>query len=199
MSDTDRPRRQSRKAPPGATVVGALRSGLYLLFQFGTVVPWAFLCVLCAPLPLSWRYKVTMGWPMNVWAARVILGIRHQVIGAENLPDGPAILLSKHQSTWETLFYPSYMPRELCYVFKRELLYLPFFGWGIRPARHDPHRSQAWPERIRAKWSARARSSPRAWIIMFPEGAFPWGARATTSRVAHASRQEQVRRSCQLP
>jgi len=109
-----------------------LRALLFTLFQIITVVPIALCCLICAPLPLAWRYRLSMTWPrLQIWAARVLLGIRWQVIGQHHLPQGAAILLSKHQSTWETLFYPGFMPRELCYVFKRELLYLPFFGWGI--------------------------------------------------------------------
>ena len=41
------------------------------------------------------------------------------------------ILCSKHQSTWETFFFPTVMPRALSYVFKRELIYVPFFGWAM--------------------------------------------------------------------
>lgn len=149
-----------------------LRSALYLAFQVVTVVPYALLCLLCAPLPLSWRYRVTVGWPaMCIWAARAILGIRHRVEGAENLPDGPAILLSKHQSTWETLFYPSYMPRELCFVFKRELLWLPFFGWGIAllDMIHIDRRraTDAFEQVVRQGGDKLAQGR---WIIMFPEG-----------------------------
>ncbi len=86
---------------------------------------------------------------MVIVGARALLGIRHEVRGAHNLPDAPAILLSKHQSTWETLFFPAYFPRALCYVFKRELLFVPFFGWGIGLLRHDPHRPQARRRRLR--------------------------------------------------
>ena len=110
----------------------AIRSGLFLLFQVVTVIPWSFICILCAPLPLASRYRITMKWVKAcIWGAEHICGIRWQVKGLDNLPDGPVLLLSKHQSTWETLFYPAYLDRELSYVFKRELLYLPFFGWGI--------------------------------------------------------------------
>ena len=110
----------------------ALRAIAFTLFQVITVVPVGIVCLLCAPLPRRIRYRVTITWPsMAVWAAKVLLGIRYRMIGTENFPDGPAIVLSKHQSTWETLFYVSHLPREMCFVFKRELLLLPFFGWGI--------------------------------------------------------------------
>jgi 1-acyl-sn-glycerol-3-phosphate acyltransferase len=113
-----------------------------------------------------------MGWPRTtIWGARHILGIRWRVQGSVELPDGPVILLSKHQSTWETLFYPSFFRRELCFVFKRELLFLPFFGWGIwlldmihinRARRGDAF------EQVVAQ-GARKLAQGRA-IIMFPEG-----------------------------
>ena len=108
-----------------------LRSTLYLVFLIVTVIPYAIACILWAPLPLHVRYKLTTGWPrLALWGARVICGIRWQVKGAENLPDGPAIVLSKHQSAWETLYLVSKMPREVCFVYKRELHWVPFFGWN---------------------------------------------------------------------
>ncbi|MBN9427880.1 MAG: 1-acyl-sn-glycerol-3-phosphate acyltransferase [Burkholderiales bacterium] len=150
----------------------ALRSALFLLFQIVTVIPYALACLLWAPLPLHWRYRLTAGWPaLIIWAARWILGIRYRVIGAENLPDGPAILLSKHQSTWETFFYPAYMPRELCFVFKRELLFVPFFGWGIgllSMIHIDRRRGTDAFEHV-VRQGSRKLAEGR-WIIMFPEG-----------------------------
>jgi len=150
----------------------AIRSTLFLAFQIVTVVPYALLCLVWAPLPLHWRYRLTVGWPrMVIWAAKVLLGIRHEVRGAHNLPDAPAILLSKHQSSWETLFYPTYMPRELCYVFKRELLYLPFFGWGIGlldMVHIDRRRGNDAFDHV-VRQGARKLAQGR-WIIMFPEG-----------------------------
>jgi 1-acyl-sn-glycerol-3-phosphate acyltransferase len=149
-----------------------VRSALFLLFQFVTVVPWALVCLALAPFPLRVRYRFTMGWPrMVIWAARVLCGIRWQVKGREHLPDGPAVLLSKHQSTWETFFYPTYMPRELCYVFKRELLWIPFFGWGIgllQMIHIDRRRGRDAFESV-VRQGLRSLEQGR-WIIMFPEG-----------------------------
>lgn len=149
-----------------------LRSLLFHTFQLVTVVPWAFLCLLCAPAPLAVRYRVTIGWPrMVIAAARVLVGIRHEVRGADNLPDESVILLSKHQSTWETLFFPSYLPRELCYVFKRELLFVPFFGWGIGlldMIHIDRKRGGDAFEQV-VRQGTRKLGDGRS-IIMFPEG-----------------------------
>jgi 1-acyl-sn-glycerol-3-phosphate acyltransferase len=150
----------------------ALRSALFLLFQAITVVPYGILCLLMAPLPLHVRYRVTTGWPRLVlWAARVICGIRWQVKGWENLPNGPAVLLSKHQSTWETFFYISYMPKELCFVFKRELLWVPFFGWGIGLLKMiHIDRSQGRDAFESVVQQGQRKLDEGRWIIMFPEG-----------------------------
>lgn len=150
----------------------ALRSALLLLFQIVTVIPMALLCLLAAPLPLHLRYRIAVCWPrMVVWGARTICGIHWRIVGAENLPDGPAILWSKHQSTWETLFYPTWMPRELCYVFKRELLYIPFFGWGIAllDMIHIDRRKGANAFEQVVRQGTRKLAEGR-WIIIFPEG-----------------------------
>lgn len=149
-----------------------LRSALLLGLEIVTVVPMALLVLLAAPLPLRWRYSIAVCWPrMVVWGCEVICGIRWRVLGADNLPDGPAILLSKHQSTWETLFYPVWMPRDLCYVFKRELLYIPFFGWGIAllDMIHIDRRKGADAfEQVLRQGSRKLAEGH--WIILFPEG-----------------------------
>ena len=149
-----------------------LRSALYLVLQVLTVAPWSIICLLCAVFPLEIRYKVTMLWVrFCIWLADKLLGIRYQVKGKENLPDGPAVLLSNHQSTWETLFYPSFMPRELCYVFKRELLMLPFFGWGIgllKMIHIDRNKGNDAFEQVVAQ--GHEKLAQGRWIIMFPEG-----------------------------
>jgi 1-acyl-sn-glycerol-3-phosphate acyltransferase len=149
-----------------------LRTVLFLLFQAVTVVPWGIACLLLAPAPLSVRFRFTVGWPkMVLWAARHLLGIRWEVRGRDNLPDGPAVLLSKHQSTWETFFLVSWMPRQVCFVFKRELLWIPFFGWGIglmKMIHIDRRKGRDAFESVVTQ--GRQVLADGRWIILFPEG-----------------------------
>ena len=65
-----------------------------------------------------------------VWAAERICGIRYRVLGAENIPREPCIMLAKHESAWETLAFQAIFPPQV-WVVKRELLWIPFFGWGL--------------------------------------------------------------------
>lgn len=149
-----------------------LRAAVYQAFLILTVIPYAFVCMLWAPLPLDWRYRLTVGWPrLAVWGARWIVGIRWQIRGWEHLPDGPAILLSKHQSAWETLFFPAYMPRQLCFVYKKELHRVPFFGWGLALLRMIPiDRSKGRDAFEQVVQLGQRRITEGRWPILFPEG-----------------------------
>jgi len=151
----------------------AIRSILFLLWMAITVVPWAIAVLIYSMFvrgaPVYW---LCAGWlKVAVWGCKVICGVHKRVHGMENLPDGPVILLSKHQSTWETFAYPSFMPKPLCYVFKRELLYIPFFGWAmgrIDMIHIDRGRvAQAWR---RVAEQGRKHMAAGNWVIMFPEG-----------------------------
>jgi len=149
-----------------------IRASAYYLFLLITVIPFAFFSIMTAPLPLHWRYRITIGWPkLAIWGAKVICGLRWRIEGAENLPDGPAILLSKHQSAWETLFLPSHIPRELCFVYKRELHKIPFFGWGLALLRMIPiDRAKGKEAFEQVVQIGQQRLDEGRWPILFPEG-----------------------------
>lgn len=156
-----------------------LRSLFFVLWMAATVVPWALAMLLLSILVRGERlYWPTMFWlRMVIWGAKVICGVRYRVNGTEYLPGiagnarQPVVLAAKHQSTWETFALPGLMPRPLAYVFKRELLYIPFFGWAM--GRLDmihidrSKRTEAWN-----KVAARGRQlfDQDVWVIMFPEG-----------------------------
>jgi len=153
--------------------LAAFRSGLYFLFLVVTIVPWATVAVIYSIFVRGERlYWVCAGWlRVAVWGARVICGVQARVQGYENLPDSPVVMLPKHQSAWETLAFPSLMPHPLCYVFKRELLWIPFFGWAM--ARMDlihidrSKRTEAW---TKVAEQGRRFMAQGNWVIMFPEG-----------------------------
>jgi 1-acyl-sn-glycerol-3-phosphate acyltransferase len=107
----------------------------------------------------------------NLWGAQVICGIRHRAIGLENVPlDAPAIVMSKHSSTWETLALTRYCP-PLAYVAKKELLSIPFFGWGFAlasPITIDRKAGTDAMHQIAAQGRERFRQG--FWIVIYPEG-----------------------------
>ncbi len=108
-----------------------LRSTLFALFLTLITPVFAVIAMLTFPLPALTRYRVISVWSLCVmWAARVVCGIRYRVIGHENIPAEPCIILSKHQSAWETLAFQQIFPPQV-WVLKRELLRVPFFGWGL--------------------------------------------------------------------
>jgi 1-acyl-sn-glycerol-3-phosphate acyltransferase len=149
-----------------------LRSLLFAVVTLVATVVWSFVCFLAAPLPYDQRFWVTSRWNVFVvWCARVICGIRYRIKGAENLPDAPVVLLSKHQSAWETIFLLPNMPRPLVFVFKKEILYIPFFGWGMALLRMIPiDRSKGKRAFAHVVEHGKRRLADGQWIIMFPEG-----------------------------
>jgi 1-acyl-sn-glycerol-3-phosphate acyltransferase len=122
-------------------------------------------------------YWACVGWlRLAMWGCRHICGVRERVIGMENVPTaadarGAVLLAPKHQSTWEAFALPTLMPHPLAYVFKRELIYIPFFGWAMSRLDmiHIDRRRhvEAW-HRVAAQ--GRRLFSQGVWVIMFPEG-----------------------------
>lgn len=155
-----------------------LRSAVFLLWLIVTVIPWSLVAVVASAFtrgaPLYW---LCAGWlKVAILGAKWICGVDWRVQGMENVPtaaDGTAsvILVPKHQSTWETFAFPAIMPHPLAYVFKRELLYIPFFGWAI--GRLDMvhinrgRGSDAWRKVVEQGTRIMAQGT---WMIMFPEG-----------------------------
>jgi 1-acyl-sn-glycerol-3-phosphate acyltransferase len=163
-----------------------IRSLLHMAWMLVTVIPWGLTLVLISlwvrRTPLWW---FAVNWfRLVIWGTRVILGVQVRVNGLDNLPVGAssqAILRSQHQSALETLLIPTLMPHPLAFVFKRELLKIPFFGWSM--ARLDmihidrESRSAAMKHVIE---QGKALLAQGTWIIMFPEGTrIPRGEKGT--------------------
>ena len=153
-------------------IVPFLRSLVFMILMALVTVIWSGVCMLAAPLPYNKRYFVTSRWNVfMIWCAKWICGINYQFKGYENFPDSPAVILSKHQSAWETIFLLANLPRPLVFVFKKEILYIPFFGWGIALLRMIPiDRKQGKNAFKSVVAHGKRRLNDGQWIIMFPEG-----------------------------
>lgn len=155
-------------------VLGRVRSALFYVWMGVTIVPWTLAVVLVslvAPRTAAWW--VAVNWfRVVLLGCRFILGIRVRVQGLEHLPrDGTAVLLSKHQSTLETLLLPTLVQQPLAFVFKRELLRIPFFGWSmgrLNMIHIDRESRAASMKSIISQGSALLAQGTS--VIMFPEG-----------------------------
>ena len=153
-----------------------IQSVLHMLWMAITVIPWGLAVLVFSLVGTSNQtYWMCAGWlRLAVTGGTVILGIKNRVTGMENLPStelGSCVLLVKHQSTWETFSMVTLMPHPLAFVFKSELLYVPFFGWAM--SRMDmihidrSQRTQAFNKVVEQGKRLMARG---VWVIMFPEG-----------------------------
>ncbi len=149
----------------------ALRSGLFALALLLVTPPYALLALATFPLPRLARYRIISGWSrLVIHLARTLIGIRWRVEGAEHLPGRPSIILSHHQSAWETMAFQVIFPPQV-HVLKRELLWIPFFGWGLAlmsPIAIDRRRGVAALRSIARR--GRERLAQGFCVVVFPEG-----------------------------
>ena len=144
-----------------------------LIFLIGQSISAIIICLLglffCF-MPFLFRYRLITSWShFVIWWGKIICGIHYEVIGIENLPKKPAVVLCKHQSPWETLFLQTLLPPQ-SWVLKKQLLLIPFFGWGLRlldpiPIDHKKSRSV-----IQLLEEGKKRLEKDRWVIIFPEG-----------------------------
>lgn len=148
-----------------------LRSLLYNLLLWITAFVFAALTLLTFPLPLKARYRFASQWArLQMRLARVLCGVRYRVEGRERLPGGPAIILSKHQSAWETMAFQAIFPIQT-WVLKRELLWIPFFGWALALLRSIAiDRGSGRKAIAQIVEQGRDRLRQGVWIVVFPEG-----------------------------
>jgi 1-acyl-sn-glycerol-3-phosphate acyltransferase len=151
--------------------VTVLRSALFALGLVLVTPPYALLALATFPLPRMARYRIISGWSrLVVLLAKAVLGIRWRVEGREHLPARPSVILSKHQSAWETMAFQLIFPPQV-HVLKRELLWIPFFGWGLAlmsPIAIDRSRGLAALREIARR--GRERLAQGFWVVVFPEG-----------------------------
>lgn len=145
-----------------------------VLFSAGMIllsIPFCVAALLALAIPYRLRYALVSQWTLwNLWWLDKVCALNYVVHGEENIPAEPAIILCKHESAWETLALQRYF-RPQVWVLKRELLWIPFFGWGLatlRPIAIDRRSGRAALDQILSQ--GRARLADGCWVVIFPEG-----------------------------
>ena len=158
-----------------------LRSVLFAAALVLITPVYALVALATFPLSRLERYRIISGWSrLIIQLSRILLRIDWRVEGRENLPGRPAVILAKHQSAWETMAFQLIFPPQV-HVLKRELLWIPFFGWGLAlmsPIAIDRSRGVAALRAMARR--GRERLAQGFWVIVFPEG----------TRVAPGERRE---------
>ncbi|WP_017938981.1 lysophospholipid acyltransferase family protein [Zestomonas thermotolerans] len=156
------------------TTVQAIRTFVFYLLLSLSALVWSLISFLCLPFLTSYRSRyrfIVQNWcRFAIGLAWVVAGIRYRVSGAENIPEQPCVILAKHQSTWETFFLSGYFS-PLSQVLKRELLYVPFFGWTmalLRPIAIDRENPKAALKQVAQMGQQRLKEG--CWVLIFPEG-----------------------------
>ncbi|MGH1539708.1 MAG: lysophospholipid acyltransferase family protein [Arenicella sp.] len=115
--------------------------------------------------------RIISGWAWSVtWLLKVFCGLTHEVTGKENIPDEPVIFMSKHQSAWETIALQTIIP-PAAWVLKRELLWIPLFGWGlacVSPIAIDRKNKRSAMESVIEQGTVKFKQGRH--LLLFPEG-----------------------------
>lgn len=143
----------------------------YVVYAISGIVA-GMVSVFLWPTPFLFRYNIVMLWNhFALWAAKHIAGIDYKIMGLENIPkDTPYVVLCKHQSTWETIFTQIYF-KPLSTILKRELLRIPFFGWGLallKPIAIDRSRPRDALRLVHKEGVSRLKEGIN--VLVFPEG-----------------------------
>ena len=148
-----------------------LRSSLFFIGQLITAPIFTLIALLVWPVNPILRNQLISGWARSmIWWLRVTCNVRHEISGMENLPDTPCIILAKHQSTWETFAFQAIFPTQV-YVLKRELLWIPIFGWGLAMTSPIAINRASGREALKQLVSkGQARLAQGLWVVIFPEG-----------------------------
>ncbi len=154
-----------------SSTLQVVRSGLFGAVFFTTIPIFAMATVLCFPFPVHVRYAVATRWArLNLWWLKYSCGLTYRVSGRENIPKDTAIIFSKHQSTWETLALQEIFPPQV-WVLKRELLRIPFFGWGLAMVGAIGIDRKAGRKAVdQLVTQGRQRLESGRWVVVFPEG-----------------------------
>ncbi len=150
-----------------------LRSSLYFIcLVIITVIIATAIISIGLLLPYRQRASLANAWGMaNLWLLSTICGLNYEIKGLENIPETGCIILSKHQSAWETMALRGLLPPTQAWVLKRELLWVPFFGWALMALQAigiDRKSGRAAMNQVVKEGQKRLEQGHN--VIIFPEG-----------------------------
>ncbi|MEM6985452.1 MAG: lysophospholipid acyltransferase family protein [Pseudomonadota bacterium] len=161
MSTSDHPSR----------ALTALRSTVFTLVFFAWTVSFCFVMIASFFVPLLWRYQIVRIYITGtLLALKYICGLTYRVKRPSHIPDEACIIFSKHQSTYENFVLIDALPNST-YIAKRELLYVPFFGWGMAALKYitiDREKGKKAIQQIIDQ--AKERFELGLWVTIYPEG-----------------------------
>ena len=109
-----------------------IRSLIFSIYGITTIILYSFVCLAAMPCSLTFRHTLIRKYmQVYFYVLKKVCHLDYRIEGSENIPqDKNGIIMCKHSSTWETFFLPQYFhtPAPLA---KRELAWIPFFGWGL--------------------------------------------------------------------
>jgi 1-acyl-sn-glycerol-3-phosphate acyltransferase len=150
---------------------------LFILWTIFMLVFFAFVVL----LPRVWVTRIQKWWGIGVMLMlRVLLNIRYEIRGVENLPEGACVVASKHQSIWDTIIWHIIL-EDPAMVMKKELLSIPIYGWFAIKAKMIPVDRKAGASALKTMLRAADEASSMGRpILIFPEGTrTPVGERGT--------------------
>lgn len=153
-------------------IIYLFRSLLFASGQITTMILFSVFGQLTRPFSVQTRYAFMSHWALFcIWWLRVTCGVKYRVHGLEHIdPLKASLVLSRHESAWETLAFQKIFPRQ-AYVLKQELLKVPFFGWGmslLNPIAID--RSAGRKALNQMLKEGKERLNHQDWVVVFPEG-----------------------------
>jgi len=153
-------------------IIYFIRSLLFATGQISSMLLFSVLGQLTRPFSVKTRYQFMHYWAkFCIWWLRVTCGVKYKIHGLDKVnPSKPSLILARHESAWETLAFQKIFPRQ-AYVLKRELLSIPFFGWGMKllnPIAIDRSAGRKALNQMLKEGVERLHGED--WVVVFPEG-----------------------------
>ena len=148
-----------------------LRSALFYFGLVSATLVFVPLSIVLMPLPFPTRFRIVSQWAVfNLWWLKISCGVYCEIEGLEHIPEQAAIIMCKHQSAWETLALQQYFPPQV-WILKRELLWIPIYGWGLAAMSPIAIRRSSGVRALRQiVKQGRERLAQGLWVVIFPEG-----------------------------